>query len=150
MQSVRGPSDVPLGLLAVVDPDAFIALARSAGQALQQGTVLEIDGSPTNIVGWQLPDPVKLQADAQRAWLAQVVDDHVHATLSPVSFEVRLARQPDTVSLSMPHSVGPVLVSFVQPVGQLATAGSAVRLSVASWSISASPASAPQGLGEAP
>lgn len=149
MEKVRGPSDVPLGLLAVVDPDAFVALATRSTQALQQGTVLLIDGVQVIPVGWHLPDPVQLQADAQHAWLAQAVNDPIHATLAPVSFEVRLEEQPDTVTLALPRSVGPVLVSFVRPVGQLAPAGSAVRLNVPTWATSVAPASAPQGLDEA-
>jgi len=150
MQASRTADDVPLGILAVVDPDGFDAVARSAGEGLQRETTLHVDGQPVTTTGWSLPEPDALREEAQRRFMARAVDDPVHQELSAVAFEARVARPPSTVSVALPAAVGPVLVSFVQPVRQLADAGATVTVRVPPRSLELAPAEAPPGRVAAP
>ena len=143
-------TDDPVGLLAVVDPVAFDVLADETWELLKRQTRLQVDGDVVSTVGWRFPDVAQLRADAQRAWMAQAVEEHVHPTFSELTFEARLVRPPTTVEVALPHAVGPVLIHFVQPVGQLAKPGHAVAIRVPEQSLSLAPPSGAPGLVGAP
>lgn len=150
MQTLKTPDDAPLGLLAVADPAVFDALAEQARITLQAHTHLSVDGTSVTPVDWRFPSLDHLRAEAQRAWMAEAMQDHVHATFSPISFGAQLTRAPSKVELALPPEVGPVLMSFVQPVSQLAQPGAAVTVLVPPRSLSLAPASAPRGHAAAP
>lgn len=150
MQTTRATDDVPLGLLAVVDPAAFDTLAKDTWSAVQRDTTLVVDGAPVVPADWSFPDIEDLRAEAQRAFMAQAVDEHVHPRFSSLSFEAPLSRPPSRIEVALPHAVGPVLMSFVQPVSQLAEAGASVGIHVPSQGLRLAPAAAPRGPVAAP
>jgi hypothetical protein len=152
MERVRptAPETVPLGLLAVVDPDAFEAIAEVAFRSLRDGTWVAVEGRPLALVGWRFPSPDRLRAVAQHAWMASTVDEHAHRTLTAVSFEARVSRPAQAVTLGMPPELGPVLTSFIQPTSRMAPAGAAVTFDVTARSISVAPPSRAPGPVEGP
>lgn len=95
-------------------------------QALEAGTVLEVDGRRALLVA-TCPSTGEVRAAA--ATLSSQGKEH--GELLRVRFEARDAfREPRRVALGLPPALGPVLVTFVQPASRYAAPGSVATFDV--------------------
>ena len=117
--SQRGPL-----ALSKVDPAELARRSAEARRQLTQDLRVEIDGERLALRVREFPSDDAIIRAATRDLVAQQLDDHTHRQRSRIVVEVMEPRPaPTQLRLTMPESLGEVLVNFVQPQTQLTPAG---------------------------
>jgi len=132
VMAAESSAEVPLGHLALVDPPAFEALAARALAALVGGAHLDLDGAEAPLQLTAAPTTEALLALGRRALMAGEVDPEAHPVLVEVVLEARLTRRPAGAALSLPTSLGPTLVTWLEPEQAFLIPGATARFSLRS------------------
>lgn len=115
--------------VATATDEALSGIHRALIETIEKGTSLRIDDASHSLRIRGFPSPAELRAIA--AGLSSTQKDHGALVRFSLESE-RSAPHPRQVSFASPASLGPVLVSFVEPRMQLASAGQSVSFAVSS------------------
>jgi hypothetical protein len=118
---------VPAGMLALVDPEAYEAVATEALLRLIAETALTLDGRPQPLTLTSRPATGSWSSLAQRAIMAHEVDPTAPPLQVELVLEARLTARPANAALAFPEVLGPVLVTWLEPEQSYARPGSVSR-----------------------
>lgn len=122
LEEVAG-GDVPVEALAASNPDAFDARLMLARDQVATTQVMAA-GAPVPLAAVRFPSADDARALAVEHLVARTVDPHVHGPRVPVVLEALLPLPADPLTITLHPSLGPTVVTFVEPVTTLAPAGS--------------------------
>lgn len=121
--SAIGGQQGPLALSSV-DPAQLARWTAEARRQLTHELRVEVDGEPIELVVREFPADDEIARTAAREIVAQQLDHHHHRERSRVVVEIVAPLvSAGEIDVSMPESLGEVLVNFVQPQTRLAVAG---------------------------
>lgn len=106
---------VPAGMLALVDPEAYEAVATEALLRLIAETSLTLDGRAQPLTLTSRPATGSWASLAQRALMAHEVDPTAPPLQVELVLEARLSARPEGATLAFPEVLGPVLVTWLEP-----------------------------------
>lgn len=121
--SAIGGQREPLALSSV-DPAQLARWTAEARRQLTHELRIEADGELLELVVREFPSDDAIARAAARELVAQQLDDHHHRERERVIVEILAPRVlASEIGVTMPESLGEVLVNFVQPQTRLAVDG---------------------------